>query len=89
MALSDRRLGRITVQDLRRDLREADEDRFRLTSALRLKRSSNGIIGVLFLLISGFISALWTSCARRSETRPVGRSESRPPEGGSFYALLI
>ncbi len=29
------------------------------------------------------------SCARRSETRPVGRSESRPPEGGSFYALLI
>jgi DNA-directed RNA polymerase specialized sigma24 family protein len=23
-------------------------------------------------------------CARRSETRPVRRSESRPPEGGSF-----
>ena len=61
MSLSDRRLGRITVQELRRDLREADEDRFRLTSALRLRRSSNGIIGVLFLLISGFVSALWTS----------------------------
>jgi hypothetical protein len=28
-------------------------------------------------------------CVRRSETRPVGRSESDPPEGGSFYALLI
>src|SRR5947209_3398672 len=28
-------------------------------------------------------------CARRSETRPVGRSESGPLEGGSFYALLI
>ena len=28
-------------------------------------------------------------CARRSESRPVGRSESRPPEGGSFYALLV
>jgi mRNA interferase MazF len=28
----------------------------------------------------------WT---RRSETRPVGRSESDPLEGGSFYALLI
>ena len=61
MAPSDRRLGRITVQDLRRDLREADEDRFRLTSKLRLRRSSNGIIGVLFLLIAGFLSALWTS----------------------------
>ena len=61
MSLSDRRLGCISVQELRRDLREADEDRFRLTSALRLRRSSNGIIGVLFLLISGFVSALWTS----------------------------
>ena len=61
MAPSDRRLGRITVQELRRDVREADEDRFRLTSALRLRRSSNGIIGVLFLLIAGFVSALWTS----------------------------
>jgi hypothetical protein len=30
---------------------------------------------------------LW--CARRSETGPVGRSETRPPEGGSFYAFLI
>jgi hypothetical protein len=29
------------------------------------------------------------ACARRSETRPVGRSESDPPKGGSFYALLI
>jgi hypothetical protein len=28
-------------------------------------------------------------CSRCSETRPVGRSESRPPEGGPFYALLI
>lgn len=28
-------------------------------------------------------------CARRSESRPIGRSESRPLEGGSFYALLI
>jgi hypothetical protein len=61
MSPSDRRLGRISVQELRRDLREADEDRFRLSSALTLRRSSNGIIGVLFLLISGFISALWTS----------------------------
>jgi hypothetical protein len=61
MSLSDRRLGRITVQELRHDLREADEDRFRLMSALTLRRSSNGIIGVLFLLISGFVSALWTS----------------------------
>jgi hypothetical protein len=57
----DRRVGRISVQELRRDLREADEDRFRLTSALTLRRSSNGIIGILFLLISGFVSALWTS----------------------------
>ena len=31
----------------------------------------------------------FAACARRSETRPVGRSESDPPEGGSFYALLI
>jgi hypothetical protein len=61
MPLSDRRLGRISVQTLRRDLREADEDRFRLTSALMLRKSSNGIIGVLFLLIAGFASALWTS----------------------------
>ena len=61
MSPSDRRLGRISVQELRRELREADEDRFRLRSALTLRRSSNGIIGVLFLLISGFISALWTS----------------------------
>ena len=28
------------------------------------------------------------SCARRSESRPVRRSESRPPEGGSFYVVL-
>jgi hypothetical protein len=26
---------------------------------------------------------------RRSKTRPVGRSESDPPEGSSFYAFLI
>jgi hypothetical protein len=26
---------------------------------------------------------------RRSESRPVRRSESDPPEGGSFYVLLI
>jgi len=26
--------------------------------------------------------------ARRSESRPVRRSGSRPPEGGSFYVLL-
>jgi hypothetical protein len=30
----------------------------------------------------------WAACVRRSETRPVGRSESDPPEGGSFYVLL-
>jgi hypothetical protein len=30
-----------------------------------------------------------TICARRAETRPVGRSESDPLEGGSFYALLL
>ena len=29
------------------------------------------------------------TCVRRSESRPVGRSESRPPEGCSFYARLI
>ena len=29
-------------------------------------------------------SQYWPACARRSETRPVRRSESRPPEGGSF-----
>jgi len=71
MPLSDRRLGRISVQELRRDLREADEDRFRLTSALRLRRSSNGIIGVLFLLISGFVSALWASRGPAPAIRPV------------------
>src|SRR6478672_11463111 len=27
-------------------------------------------------------------CARRSETRPVRRPESRPPEGRSFYVVL-
>ncbi len=27
-------------------------------------------------------------CARRSESRPVRRSESDPPEGGSFYVVL-
>jgi VWFA-related protein len=27
-------------------------------------------------------------CARRSESGPVRRSESRPPEGGSFYVVL-
>ena len=27
-------------------------------------------------------------CARRSETRPVRRSESRPPAGRSFYVFL-
>ncbi len=62
MPQSDRRQGRISVQELRRDLREADEDRFRLTSALTPRRASGGgIMGVLFLLIAGFISALWTS----------------------------
>jgi hypothetical protein len=29
------------------------------------------------------------SWLRRSKTRPVGRSESDPPEGSSFYAFLI
>jgi hypothetical protein len=64
MSQSDRRQGRISVQELRRDLREADEDRFRLTAALTPRRSSSSggiIIGVLFLLVAGFISALWTS----------------------------
>ena len=31
---------------------------------------------------------LYRLCARRSESRPVRRSESDPPEGGSFYVVL-
>lgn len=77
MSRSDRRLGRIGVQELRRDLLEADEDRFRLRSALTLRRSSNGIIGVLFLLIAGFISALWTS---RGPAPAVGLVSAATPE---------
>jgi hypothetical protein len=92
----DRRQGRITVQQLRRDLREADEDRFRLTSALRLRRSSNGIIGVLFLLVAAFISALWTSRGPAPAVELVSAATPEvvapaivAPSGGPIEATVV
>ena len=39
----------------------------------------------IILWLNG-LGNIWP-CARRSETRPVGRSESRPPAGRSFYGF--
>jgi len=39
-------------------------------------------------LLGGWSFEDLVECARRSESRPVRRSESRPPEGGSFYVVL-
>jgi hypothetical protein len=53
-------------------------------------RNYGAVFDALQIITEADIPCLWvTKCVRRSETRPVGRSESDPLEGGSFYALHI
>lgn len=66
MSSSDRRASRITVQQLRRHLRDADEDRYRLTaSAGRPPDASNRprIFSLLLLVVVGSVIGLRTSRA--------------------------
>jgi hypothetical protein len=64
----DRRFPRVSIQQLRRDLREADEDRYRLTAVIAHRSTSAGpstprIVGLLMLLSAAFGSAYWTAGA--------------------------
>ena len=72
MSTSDRRVSHITIQQLRRHLRDADEDRYRLTAAAgRPPDSSTGprLLGLLLLLIAGSGIAFRTAGA----PHPVGQ----------------
>jgi hypothetical protein len=67
----DRRIPRITVQQLRRDLREADADRFRLTvvePARAAGRRKLYALSLAFLLTAGVGSALSVARAPEPET---------------------
>ncbi len=60
---TERRQPRIGVDDLRRDLRDADRDRFQLRSQLedqlRGRTTSSRILGALILIAGGLTSTLW------------------------------
>jgi len=70
------------VQEIRRQLREADEDRFRLTMRVRslvrlIKRAG---IGVCLLLVAAAASALWTTAPPEPQIATVtGQAVSPPP----------
>jgi hypothetical protein len=60
---TDRRHPRVGVHDLRRDLRDADHDRYRLAAELeqhrRSRTTSNRLLGAMIIVAGGFTSGLW------------------------------
>ena len=86
----DRRHSRISVSQLRRDLREADEDRFRLTVALaQLGRRHNGtprLLAIALLVTGGLGSAVGTTMEAPTATMaqvttaPAIAADTRPME---------
>jgi hypothetical protein len=90
MRLDDRRTPHVTRDQLRRDLREADEDRYYLMAALDAERNGPGapptfrIVLFLTLLTAAFGSAFWStrapalSAADRTAV-PVIESEAPVP----------
>jgi hypothetical protein len=75
MSRPDRRHPRVTVQQLRWDLRDADRDRFQVRSALARVRRAPTVAGLL-ILIGGFASAFWTAEAPSPVTRIVNAAGS-------------
>lgn len=75
---NDRRRPRVEVQHLRRDLRDADQDRYRLTSQLeqqqRGRSSSSHLLGAMIFIAGGLTSALWL-------TLPVSPRVAQAPPG--------
>ena len=69
----DRRYPHIRVDQLRRDLREADEDRFRLTAALNAQRSWRflhpGTTSLWVLIAAAIGSAMWVVHAPAAQSR--------------------
>jgi hypothetical protein len=64
MSVSERRIPHITVESLRRQLREADEDRFRLRSELASRDPGQGrLLWVLFLVAAAGAPTLRTAPA--------------------------
>jgi hypothetical protein len=76
----DRRHPRISVDQLRRDLRDADEDRYRLTAALNAQRSWRllhpGTASLWVLIAAAIGSAMWVVHAPAAQ----GRSASAPQQ---------
>jgi hypothetical protein len=91
MPHADRRLPRVTVQQLRRDLREADEDRFRLTvwhaQQARAPRNSRNF-AMMFLMAAGLSSAFLNGRAPALATHTVDASAPLPSIPLAFSALV-
>lgn len=70
----ERRQPRIDVHELRRDLRDADQDRFHLRTELNRHRTERGrttprLLSLMVLIAGGLTSALWmTLPAQRQAT---------------------
>jgi type I restriction enzyme M protein len=79
--LEENKAARLKTPIGRRIFPEGADPKGRPYEDLRWSRFKNLSPAEMFTVVN--------DCVRRSETRPVGRSESDPLEGGSFYALLI
>ncbi|MGE3513383.1 MAG: hypothetical protein AB7N65_31370, partial [Vicinamibacterales bacterium] len=75
----ERRHPRIGVHELRRDLRDADQDlyllRAELESQRRFRITSNRLMSAMIIVAGGLTSALWLTLPARSGTSPSRRSE--------------
>ena len=89
----DRRHSRVSVTQLRRDLREADEDRFRLTVALaRLGRKPNGtprLLAIALLVTGGLGSAVGTTEAPTATMAQMARATTTPAMPADIMPLEI
>ena len=93
---TDRRRPRITVTEVRRDLREADEDRFQLAAAVAHRGSQGSdahqgrshrpprLLGILLAVGAGVVSAVGMTRAPEAQ---VIASAAQPPAPLPRYAV--
>lgn len=77
----ERRQPRIDVHELRRDLRDADQDRFHLRTELNRHRTERGrttprLLSLMVLIAGGLTSALWMTLPAQ---RQAARSQPTAP----------
>lgn len=77
----ERRQPRIDVHELRRDLRDADQDRFHLRTELNRHRTERGrttprLLSLMVLIAGGLTSALWMTLPAQGQ---AARSQPTAP----------